>query len=74
MGSERVILEEKNGSQPVPATGLVHYSDGRWRVAWLPGRIRATQRRKAGAEGLVLLPSNSGLSPKALQAMNFLGP
>lgn len=55
MGSERVILEEKSGSQPVPATGLVHYSDGRWRVAWLPGRIQATQHLQlgeAGAEGL----------------------
>lgn len=50
MGSERVILEEKNGSQPVPAAGLVHYSHGRWRVAWLPGRIRATQHLQKGRQ------------------------
>lgn len=29
---------------------------------------------EAGAEGLVFLCSSSALSPKALQAMNFLGP
>lgn len=32
--------------------GLVHYSDDRWKVAWLPGRIQATQHLQWGRQEL----------------------